>query len=84
MLPGEEKGLATLRSWINARASPLLEPKIVTDDAESDIKDDDAEDDYLVGGVCFNDLSSVRSLRPLPPLTSALTYLSLTSIWVDL
>lgn len=39
-------GLATLGGWIKARASPLLEPKIATDDAESDIKNNDAERNF--------------------------------------
>ena len=70
--------MATLGGWINARASPLLEPKIATDDAESDIKNNDAEEDFLVGGVCFKGLSSVRSLRPhCRPLLQPLRTLAL-------
>ena len=77
--------MATLRSGINARACPVLEPEIATDDAESDVEDDDVEDDYLVGrGVLSGSLFCPPTPAPLPPLTSALTYLSLTSIWVDL
>ena len=72
--------MATLRSGINARACPVLEPKIATDDAESDVEDDDVEDDYLVGGVCFRGPSSVRPLRPhcrplLQPLRTSVSLL---------